>query len=222
MSIAITKTHVDDNCGAMSIIDTHSVPVDFGGNGKGIKLGMEYSCKAKDAVSGVIANWLARRLMKCGVPQRARQVLYGLDDIRDCAIYFECENDFTEAEKLSMLLNESDDVAEEKTVLETIENPNGRQKEEILWRGYATQLGITNFWLLQIKAIGAFSDGKDSCFQVPAIMSKGKFVLVISQTISLMQSQVSSLQDRGINALFIGPVETGEKSCSSYWYIMEP
>ena len=89
--------------------------------------------------------------------------------------------------------------------------------EEILWRGYAAQLGVTKLKLFQLEAIRAFSQGRDSliiqptssgkslCFQVPGLMNNDKFVLVMSPTISLMESQVRSLCDKGIDAVYIGP-----------------
>ena len=93
-----------------------------------------------------------------------------------------------------------------------------KEVKETLWRGYATQLGVTHLKKpFQIEALSAFEEGKDClivqptasgksfCFQVPALMNKEKFVLVISPTISLMKSQVKSLIDKGIDAAYIGP-----------------
>lgn len=91
-------------------------------------------------------------------------------------------------------------------------------------RGYATQLGMTHLKPFQIKAISAFVKGKDclivqptvsgksSCFQVPALMNKERFVLVISPTILLMESQVKSLIDKDIDATYIGPGPCAKES----------
>lgn len=49
------------------------------------------------------------------------------------------------------------------------------------------------------------SSGKSVCFQLPAIILKeGHFVLVISPTVSLKESQVHSLTKLGVNAVFLG------------------
>lgn len=101
---------------------------------------------------------------------------------------------------------------------------NTKEVKETLWRGYATQLGVTHLKPFQIEAINAFVKGKDClivqpagsgksvCFQVPALMNKERFVLVISPTISLMESQVKSLIDKGIDAAYIGPGPCAKES----------
>eukprot|EP00435_Cladocopium_sp_Y103_P028438 s3276_g7.t1 len=43
--------------------------------------------------------------------------------------------------------------------------------------------------------------GKSLCYQLPALLSKGKFALVISPLIALMEDQIRSLRKRGISAV---------------------
>lgn len=49
------------------------------------------------------------------------------------------------------------------------------------------------------------ASGKSICYQVPALMSKDKFLLVIFPTVALMESQVKSLTSKGIDAVVLGP-----------------
>lgn len=100
----------------------------------------------------------------------------------------------------------------EEEVEPTVEISN---ENERLFKGYATELGILNLKTFQTKAIQSFkekrdclivqatSSGKSICFQVPSLMlDKGKFVLVVSPTISLMESQVHALSLHGIPAVY--------------------
>ena len=115
------------------------------------------------------------------------------------------------------------EAATQKTVHE-IDEKRPSDIEETLWRGYATQLGVTHLKPFQIEAISAFSKGRDClivqptssgksvCFQVPALMNKEMFVLVICPTISLMESQVKSLCDKGVDAAYIGPGPAGREN----------
>lgn len=111
-------------------------------------------------------------------------------------------------------------ISDRVVVAEQKDNETSKGKEEeeeILWTGYATKLGVANLKRFQIEAIRAFKNkrdclivqqtgsGKSLCFQIPALMNRNKFVLVISPTISLMESQVRSLRDRGIDAVYVGP-----------------
>ncbi|EDO30750.1 predicted protein [Nematostella vectensis] len=107
------------------------------------------------------------------------------------------------------------------------------EAQEILWRGYATKLGITNIRPFQIEAIRAFSNGKDclvvqptsagksACFQIPSLMPGGKFVLVVCPTISLIVGQVTKMRALGINAVNIGPGQKGKEGlsliCAKEW-----
>ena len=48
--------------------------------------------------------------------------------------------------------------------------------------------------------------GKSLCFQLPPLIS-GRLSVVITPTISLMQDQAASLQERGVKAAFLGSTQ---------------
>lgn len=88
---------------------------------------------------------------------------------------------------------------------------------DVTLQGHATKLGIMNLKDFQLRAVKAVLEGRDClivqstssgksiCFQLPAIiLQEGHFVLVISPTVSLMESQVHSLKKLGVDAVFLG------------------
>ena len=94
---------------------------------------------------------------------------------------------------------------------------------ELLWKGHLTKFQLTNFKRFQLDAIRAVErkkdvivvqktgSGKSICFQVPSLFDKTKTTVVICPTLSLINSQVESLKEVGINAVAVGPQHPVEK-----------
>ena len=61
------------------------------------------------------------------------------------------------------------------------------------------EAALENKDLLTIMPTGG---GKSLCFQLPALLRDG-LTIVVSPLIALMQDQVDSLQDNGINATYL-------------------
>ncbi len=62
--------------------------------------------------------------------------------------------------------------------------------------------------------------GKSICYQVPALLEDG-LTLVISPLIALMQDQVASLRDKGVDATFINSSLTAEQRRTRYQEVEE-
>jgi ATP-dependent DNA helicase RecQ len=124
-----------------------------------------------------------------------------------------------ESEHEEVLILEKDAMKEENREPKgnnTTEYTSIPSKErERLFKGYATELGILTLKPFQTRAIQAFTEKKDTlivqatssgksvCFQVPSLMlESGKLFLVVSPTISLLESQVHSLRSHGIPAIY--------------------
>lgn len=94
---------------------------------------------------------------------------------------------------------------------------------ELLWKGHLTKFQLTTFKRFQLDAIRAVErkkdvivvqktgSGKSICFQVPSLFDKTKTTVVICPTLSLINSQVESLKEIGINAVAVGPQHPVEK-----------
>ena len=247
LAITLIKLTQSSNHGHISIVDTHSVPQELGGNGNGIILSAEYDGITKSSTCSLVCDWLKKRTFLYGIPGETRQTLINIKENKEILTDLEWGdwNDPNMDEMLilsqemlptnnqevkgdtatmsgntmNVTISEEIDEKAGPTVKEIskIEEKKTKEVEETLWRGYATQLGVTRLKPFQIEAISAFAKGKDClivqptasgksiCFQVPALMNKERFVLVISPTISLMESQVKSLVDKGIDAAYIGP-----------------
>ena len=254
LSITLIKLSKTDNQGYISIVDTHSVPQELGGNGNGIVIGTEYDEITKGSKCSLVCDWLRQRTFLYGIPGETRQTLINIKENKEILTDLEW-GDWNDRDIDELLLSTEEmlptnnqdvkrdaaaissntsnattsEVIEEKAEPSVKEFSELKEKkrtevEETLWRGYATQLGGTNLKPFQIEAISAFvkrkdclivqrtASGKSICFQVPALMNKDKFVLVISPTISLMESQVKSLIDKGIDAAYIGPGPCAKES----------
>ena len=235
-------------------MDTHSVPRELGGNGNGIVLSSEYNGITKGFKCSLVCDWLRKRTFLYGIPGETRQTLINITENKEILTDLEWGdwNDPNMDELLllteEMLPSDNQEVRRDATTMSSntsnettsevinekagppvkefieIKEKKTKEVEETLWRGYATQLGVTHLKPFQIEALSAFVKGKDClivqptvsgksiCFQVPALMNKEKFVLVISPTISLMESQVKSLIDKGIDAAYIGPGPCAKES----------
>ena len=80
-----------------------------------------------------------------------------------------------------------------------------------------TKFGLEEFREFQLKAFEAFhngfdfiviqstASGKSLCFQVSALLSPNKFVMVICPTVALMEEQLACLKGKGIDAVILGP-----------------
>ena len=138
------------------------------------------------------------------------------------------------------------EVVEEKTEPSVKEFSEIKEKKDRGGRNSMETIchtGVTNLKPFQIEAIRTSvkrkdclivqptASGKSICFQVPALMNKDKFVLVISPTTSLMESQVNSLLDKDIDATYIGPGPCAKESFKRltsnvgkqvfrFWYIV--
>ena len=97
------------------------------------------------------------------------------------------------------------------------------ESTELVWKGHLTKFQLTTFKRFQLDAIRAVErnkdvivvqktgSGKSICFQVPSLFDKTKTTVVICPTISLINSQVESLKEVGINAVAVGPQHPVEK-----------
>ena len=86
----------------------------------------------------------------------------------------------------------------------------------ILWKGHLTKFGLNSLNDFQIQAIQSVQlgrdvifvqptgSGKSLCFQLPFLFEREKFVVVITPTISLINSQIEGLKKVNIDAIALG------------------
>lgn len=86
------------------------------------------------------------------------------------------------------------------------------KKEEVLWTGYLARFGHSSLKQFQKDAIHAVrqardtviiqptASGKNTCFQIPALLDERFITVVICPTISLINSHVENLKLHGINS----------------------
>ena len=90
--------------------------------------------------------------------------------------------------------------------------PDVIKEDLIVWRGHSTRFGLSKFENFQLHAIQSVCLGRDTivvqptgsgkslCFQLPSLIDRKKFVVVVSPTISLINSQIEGLKSLGIDA----------------------
>lgn len=146
-------------------------------------------------------------------------------DFEDNLECIEWEDDEKILENLNLLAENP--VAEVETYSEKfVEIPSAAQ--DVTIQGHATKLGIMKLKDFQLRAVKAVLEGRDSlivqstssgksaCFQLPAVILKEEyFVLVVSPTVSLMESQVHSLTKLGVDAVFLGAASSSDWTFSN-------
>lgn len=73
LAITLIKLSKSSNQGYISIVDTHSVPKDLGGNGNGIVIGTDYDGITKGSKCSLVCDWLRKRTLLYGIPGETRQ-----------------------------------------------------------------------------------------------------------------------------------------------------
>src|SRR5882724_2198724 len=83
--------------------------------------------------------------------------------------------------------------------------------------------GYQSFRPLQERIVGSLLEGRDACvimptgggkslcYQLPAAMSEGKTVIVVSPLIALMQDQMAQLTQMGIAAAVLNSSMSGDQ-----------
>ena len=97
------------------------------------------------------------------------------------------------------------------------ELPAVEENDLMVWKGHLTKFGLNSLNDFQIQAIQGVQlgrdvivvqptgSGKSLCFQLPSLFERGKkMVVVISPTISLINSQIEGLRKVNIDAIALG------------------
>ena len=94
--------------------------------------------------------------------------------------------------------------------------PAVKEDDLIIWKGHLTKFGLNSLNDYQIQAIQSVQlgrdvivvqptgSGKSLCFQLPSLFEHEKFVVVITPTISLINSQIEGLKKFNIDAIALG------------------
>lgn len=94
---------------------------------------------------------------------------------------------------------------------------------EINWRGHLTRFGLNTFKPFQLNAVNTVESkmdavviqptgsGKSLCYQLPAVFNLNSITVVVCPTVSLINSQLQDLQNKGIEAASVGPSSGGSK-----------
>ena len=94
--------------------------------------------------------------------------------------------------------------------------PEIKEEDLIVWKGHLTKFGLSSLNEFQMQAIQSVQLGRDTiviqptgsgkslCFQLPALFDRHKFVVVVSPTLSLINSQIEGLTRLNIDAIALG------------------
>ena len=94
--------------------------------------------------------------------------------------------------------------------------PVVKEDDLIIWKGHLTKFGLNSLNDFQIQAVQSVQlgrdvivvqptgSGKSLCFQLPSLFEREKFVVVITPTISLINSQIEGLKKVNIDAIALG------------------
>lgn len=101
------------------------------------------------------------------------------------------------------------------------------EEDLLLWKGHLTKFGYTSFKEYQKEAIQSIQlgrdvivmqptgSGKSLCFQLPSLFDPKQIVVVVSPTISLINSQIEGLRNLNIDAIALGR-PSGNDSYANY------
>ena len=94
--------------------------------------------------------------------------------------------------------------------------PAVKEDDLIIWKGHLTKFGLNSLNDFQIQAVQSIQlsrdvivvqptgSGKSLCFQLPSLFERETFVVVITPTISLINSQIEGLKKVNIDAIELG------------------
>ena len=94
--------------------------------------------------------------------------------------------------------------------------PDVKHDDSIVWKGHLTRFGLNSLNDFQMYAIQSVQLGRDTivvqatgsgkslCFQLPSLFDRQKFVVVVTPTISLINSQIEELKKLNIDAIALG------------------
>lgn len=83
VAITLIKLSKTSNEGYISIVDTHSVPQELGGNGNGIVISVEYDGITKGSKCFLVCDWLRKRTFLYGIPGETRQTLINIKENKE-------------------------------------------------------------------------------------------------------------------------------------------
>ena len=83
LPITLIKLSKSSNQRYISIVDTHSVPQDLGGNGKGIVISTEYDRMTKGSKCSLVCDRLRKRTLLYGIPGETRQTLINIKENKE-------------------------------------------------------------------------------------------------------------------------------------------
>ena len=82
-AVTLIKLSKGSNQGYISLVDTHSIPQDLGGNGNGIVISTEYDGLTKNSKCPLVCDWLRKRTFLYGIPGETRQTLINIKENKE-------------------------------------------------------------------------------------------------------------------------------------------
>ena len=112
----------------------------------------------------------------------------------------------------NVTVNDKDNTIHLTNYILPKELPDVKHNDSIVWKGHLTRFGLNSLNDFQMHAILSVQLGRDTivvqptgsgkslCFQLPSLFDHQKFVVVVTPTISLINSQIEELKKLRCNS----------------------